>query len=166
MTLFQHTLLFAAFFISFQVVPCFFTSSPIDLLQVVLGPPDFIFPGGFQSKACLVTLLGCFRRVCPIHVHFLLAVSLLVLCWSVLQISMFVVVSCHLVFRMYLRHLLMNVCSIRVVVLVTLRVSEPYSSALFTLVLKIMILFLVEKDDIFHTVFKMLNACLAFPILF
>ena len=66
----------------------------------------------------------------------------------------------------YFRHLLMNVCSIQVVVLVTLHVSEPYSSTLFTLVLKILILFRVEKDDEFHTVFEMLNACLAFPILF
>ena len=67
---------------------------------------------------------------------------------------------------MYLRHLLLNVCSIRVVVLVTLHVSEPYSSTLFTLVLKILILFRVEKDHVFHTVFKMLHACLAFPFLF
>ena len=114
-----------------------------------------------------MTLLVCFWRVCPIHVHFLLAISLLMLCWSVLlQISLSVVLSCHLVFRMYLRHLLMNVCSILVVVLVTLHVSEPYSSTIFTLVLKILILFHVEKDNVFHTVFKMLNACLAFPILF
>ena len=114
-----------------------------------------------------MTLLVCFRRVCPIHVHFLLAISLLMLCWSVLlQISLFVVLFCHLVFRIYLRHLLTNVCSILVVVLVTLHVSESYSSTLFTLVLKILILFRVEKDGVFHTVFKMLNACLAFPILF
>ena len=157
MTLFQRTLLFAAVFISFQMVPCLFTSFAIDLLQVVLGLPVFLVPCGFQSKACHMTLLVCFRRVCPIHVHFLLAISLLMPCWSVLlQISLFVVLSCHFVFRMYLRHLLMNVCSIRVVVLVTLHVSEPYSSALFTLVLKILILFCVEKDDVFHTVFKML----------
>ena len=37
-----------------------------------------------------------------------------------------VVLSCHLVFRMYL----MNVCSVQVVVLVTLHVSESYSSTL------------------------------------
>ena len=114
-----------------------------------------------------MTLLVCFRRVCPIHVHFHLAISFLMLCWSVLiQISLFVVLSCHLVFRMYLRHLLMNVCSILVVVLFALRVSEPYSSTLFTLVLKILVLFHVEKNYVFHTVLKMLKACLAFPILF
>ena len=128
---------------SFQVVPCFFTSSATDLLRVVLGLPVFLFPCGFQSKACLVTVLVCFRWVCPIHVHFLLAISLLMLCWPVLlQISLFVVLSCHLVFRMYLRH--NEVCSIRIVVLVSLHVSEPYSSTLFTLVLKILILFRVE----------------------
>ena len=91
---------------------------------------------------------------------------LIMLCWSDLQISLFVVLSCHLGFRMYLRHLLMNVCNIQVIVLVTLHVSEPYSGTLFTLVLKILILLRVEKDGVFHTVFKMLNACLAFPILF
>ena len=113
-----------------------------------------------------MTLLVCFRRVCPIRVHFLLAISLLMLCWSVLlQISLFVVLSCHMVFRMYFRHLLMNIRSIRVVVLIALHVM-PYSSTFFTLVLKILILFRVEKDDVFHTVFKMLNACLAFSILF
>ena len=76
----------------------------------------------------------------------------------------FVVLSCHFIFRMYLGHLLMNICSIRVVVLVALHVLEPYSSTLVTLVLKILILFRVKKDDVFHTVFKILNACLAFPI--
>ena len=70
------------------------------------------------------------------------------------------------VFRLNFRHLLINFCSIRVVVLVALRVSEPYSSTLFTLVLKILILSRVEEDDVFHTVFKMLNACLTFPSLF
>ena len=64
------------------MVPCFFTASSIDHLQVVLGLPIFLFPCGFQSKACLVTLLVCFQRMCPIHVHFLLANSLLMLCWS------------------------------------------------------------------------------------
>ena len=28
------------------------------------------------------------------------------------------------------------------------------------------VLFRVEKDGVFHTVFKMLNACLVFPFLF
>ena len=149
------------------MVPCFFTYSVIDFFQVILGLPVFLFPCGFQPKACLLTLLVCFRRVCPIRVHFFLAISFFMLCWSVLlKIFFFVVLSCHLVFRMYLRHLLMNVCSIWVVVLVTLHVSEPYSGTLFTLVLKIMILLRVEKDGVFHTVYKMLNACLAFPILF
>ena len=79
MTLFQCTLLFVAFIISFQVVPCFLTSSAIDLLQVVLGLPVFLVPCGFHSMACVLTLLVCFQRVCPIHVHFLLAISLLML---------------------------------------------------------------------------------------
>ena len=42
------------------------------------------FPCGFQTKACLVTLLVCFRWVCPIHIRFLLVISLLMVCWSVL----------------------------------------------------------------------------------
>ena len=52
------------------MVPCFFSSSTIDLLQVVFGLPVFLCPCEFRCKACLVTLLVCFRRVCPIHVHF------------------------------------------------------------------------------------------------
>ena len=52
-----------------------------------------------------------------------------------------------------------------VIVLVTLHVSELYSNMVFTLVLKIWILFLVEKDGVFHSVFKEMTACLAFPIL-
>ena len=106
------------------------------------------FPCGFQSKTCLVTLLVFFRRVCPIQVHCPLAVSLLMMCWSVfLHISLLMVLSCHLVFRMYLRHLLVNVCSIWVVVLVTLRVSETDSSISVTLVLKILICLCKEYTE-------------------
>ena len=117
-----------------------------------------------------MTLLVCFRRVCPIHVHFLLVFPPespdAVLLWPPPD---FFVCGFILPFGFQdvsQRHLLMNVCSIRVVVVVTLRVSEPYSSTLFTLVLKILILFHVEKDDVFHNVYKMLNSCLAFPVLF
>ena len=53
-----------------------------------------------------MTLLVCFQRVCPSHVHFLLAIA----------------------FLMLFGQLLINVSSIRVVVMVTLHVSEPYSS--------------------------------------
>ena len=38
----------------------FLYSSAIDLFQVVLGLPVYLFLCGFQSKACLVTLLVCF----------------------------------------------------------------------------------------------------------
>ena len=151
------------------MVPCFFTSSAIDLFQVVLEFGVclfFLFPCGFESKACLVTLLVCFRRVCPIHVHFLLAISpdaVLVCPPPDFFVCGFI---CHLVFRIYLRHLLINVCNFQVIVFVALHVSEPYSSTFFTLVLKILILFRVAKDAEFITVYKMLNACLAFPILF
>ena len=75
-TLFQRTLLFVAFFISFQVVPCFFTSSSIDLLQIVLVLPVFLFPCGFQSKACLVTLLFVFGGcVLSMSIFFLQSLS-------------------------------------------------------------------------------------------
>ena len=90
-----------------------------------------------------MTMLVYFRRVCPIHVHFLLAISTdaVLVCPPP---DFFVCgLSCHLVFKM---NLLMNVCSIQVVVLVTLHVSEPYSSTLFMLVLKILILFRAERD--------------------
>ena len=41
----------------------------------------------------------------------------------------------------------------------------PQNNTRFPLALKIRIFFLVEKDDVIHAVFKMVNSCLAFPIL-
>ena len=121
----------------------------------------FLFPCRLQSKACLVTLLVCFRRVFPTHFHFLLAIPFQMLCWTVLPRFVCLWVFCHLLFRMYLRHILMNVCSTRL-----LSWLLSMSQIQIAVHLKIQILFRVEKDDVFHTVFKMLNACLAFPILF
>ena len=76
-----------------------------------------------------------------------------------------VILSCHLILRMYLRHLFMNVSSFVVLVLVTLHVSEPYSDTFFSLVLKIRILLLIEKDGVFRFAFKVMKAFLFFPIL-
>ena len=108
-----------------------------------------------------MTLLVCFRRVFPTHVHFLLAIPFQMLCWTVLPRFVCLWVFCHLLFRMYLRHILMNVCSTRL-----LSWLLSMSQIQIAVHLKIQILFRVEKDDVFHTVFKMLNAYLAFPILF
>ena len=59
----------------------------------------------------------------------------------------------------------MNVSSFVILVLVTLHVSEPDSDTFFSLVLKIRILFLIEKDGVFRFAFKVMKAFLFFPIL-
>ena len=63
--------------------------------------------------------------------------------------------------RMFLRHLLVNVCSLWVLVLVTHHVSEPQSRTDFTLVLKILILLRSERAVDLPIGLKVLKACLA-----
>ena len=48
--LLQHTLMFSAFFISFQVVLCFFVLSATDLLQLLFGLQVLFFLGGILIK--------------------------------------------------------------------------------------------------------------------
>ena len=65
---------------------------------------------------------------------------------------------------MFLRHLLIKVCSLWVFDLVVLHVSEPYSKTDLTLVLKILILLWRERAEEFQMGRKVLNACLALLI--
>ena len=115
-------------------------SSFTDLLQLLLGHPLFLLPWGFHDKACLVVQETGFLRVCPIHLHLLLIISVSILsCPVLLQISSFVVLSCHLVFRILLKQLLMNVWILLIIPLVVRQVSAPYSNIDFTLVLNILL---------------------------
>ena len=125
-TLLQRTRFWLVLFSSAHVIPAAFASASMLLRQVCLGRPTFRFPCGFQSRACLVMLDAGFRRVWPIHPHFLFLMSISIGAWLVLSHSCSLeTTSGHLMLRMFLRHLLVNVCSLWVLDLVTRHVSEP-----------------------------------------
>ena len=50
----QRTLFAAVFSAVFQLVFAFFSSSSVDLIQVLAGLPLFLLPCGFHFKVCLV----------------------------------------------------------------------------------------------------------------
>ena len=126
------------------MVPCCFTSSAIDLLQVVWVGLFFFFL--LDSSQGLSRLVGLFSEgvsyPCPFSSYNLFADAVLVCP----RPDFFIVCGFILPFGFQeVSQTFVNECSIRVVVLVALHVSETYSSILFTLVLKILILFRVEK---------------------
>lgn len=68
----------------------------------------------------LLILVVGFRRVCHVHVQFLFSTSFLMMCRPALHASsVSVIVSCHLMLEIYLKHLFMNVYSVLVVALVS-----------------------------------------------
>ncbi|KAL8561197.1 hypothetical protein ACOMHN_029268 [Nucella lapillus] len=139
--LLQRTRFWEILFSSAHVIPAAFTSASVLLRQVCLGLPTFLFPWGFQSNACRVTFEGGLRIVWPIHPHFLFLMSSPIgVCFVLVHRSSFEMTSGHLMLRMLRRHLLMNVCSFFLFVLVVRHVSEPYSRTDLKFVLKILIL--------------------------
>ena len=94
--------------------------------QVCFVRPTFRFPCGFQASACLVTLEADLWSVWSIHPQFRFLISESIGAGLILSRSCwFAKNSGHLMLRMFLRHLLINVWSLRVLVFVTRQVSEP-----------------------------------------
>ena len=84
-------------------------------------------------------LFSGFRKVCPIHFHFLLLMlSSIRHCCVLSHRSSFEITSGQRTFRIFLKHLLIKVCSFLVSSFVDLHVSEPYRRTDFTFVLKIL----------------------------
>ena len=128
-TLLQRTIVLAAFFTSFHVVPCFFISLAT-FLPTIFCLPGFTVHLGVQFRVCLLILVVGFRKVCPINVYFLF--SILMLCWSFfLMNSLFEILSCYVILRMYLIYLVMNVFNFMVVVSKYLGQSTAASSSNF-----------------------------------
>ena len=115
----QRTRFWLVLLSSAHVVPAAFISALVLLRQVCFGRPTLRFPCGFQSRACLVMLDAGFRSVWPIqpHLRFLISVSIGV-CFVLSHSCSLETTSGHLMLRMFLRHLLVNVCSLWVLVLV------------------------------------------------
>ena len=161
-TLLQRTRFWEVFLSSAYVIPVAFTSASTLLRQVCLGQPTFRFPCGFQSRACLVTFAAGFRRMWPILPHFRFWISVSIGACVVLSHScLFETTFGHLMPRMFLRHLLVNVWSLWVLVLVTRQVSAPYSRTDFMLVLKIRIFLWSERPVDLQIGRRVLKACLA-----
>ena len=124
------TLLPAIRFASIQVM-CFLASSSFTLrLQDCFGRPLLLDPRGFHSRAERVILFSGFRKACPIHFHFLLLMlSSIRHCCVLSHRSSFEITSGHRTSRIFLKHLLIKVCSFLVSSFVDLHVSEPYRRA-------------------------------------
>lgn len=71
------------------------------------GLPRFQCPCGFHSKACLVMLVFGFLRVCPNQVHLYVPMVVSTGCCLMVFLHKFelLMVSSHLIPRMFLKHL-------------------------------------------------------------
>ena len=106
-----------------------------------------------------------FLSVYPTHPHRLRRISCstgicLVCCHS----SWLLIFSGHLIFKIILRHPLMNACSRFIVERVVLQVSAPYSRTGLTVVLNSLSFVFFGSFEAFHTFFSCLKAALTFPI--
>ena len=81
------------------------------------------------------SLFSGFRSVCPIHFHFLLLMLSSIQLWCVLPHSYsFEMTSGQQIFKIILKHLLINVCNFLISSFVDLQVSEPYGRTDFTFI--------------------------------
>jgi hypothetical protein len=93
-----------------HVWPIAWHSASRSLRQLSLGLPLFLFPCGFQRSACRVMFEAGFRSVWPIHLHRRLPISISIGCWAVsCHSSVFLIVSGHLILRIFLRHMFTEV---------------------------------------------------------
>jgi hypothetical protein len=109
------------------------------LFQVNLGLPFLHFPWGFQWSPCLVMLFWSFLKVCPIHFHFLILISLLIgICCVVSHNSLLLIGFVHHILNMLQRHWVTKVCSLIMISCVVFHVLHPYNNTLITLLLNIL----------------------------
>jgi hypothetical protein len=86
-----------------------------------------------------VMLFWSFLKVCPIHFHFLILISLLIGIFCVVSHnSLLLIVFGQHILNMLRRHRLTNVCNLLMVSCAVFQVSHPYNHTLITLLLKIL----------------------------
>ena len=113
-------------FSSAHVLPVVFASVSILLRQFCFSRPTFCFPCGFQLRACLVTFEPGLWSLWLMYLHFpFLSSESTWACLVLSQSCLLEITSGHLILRMFLRPLLMNVWSLWVLDFVTRQVSEP-----------------------------------------
>ena len=158
-------LLCAVLFASFHV-RCFLSSSAILVhRQVCWSLPLFCFPCGFHSSALLATCPSGLLNTWPIYPQALCLISCSIgRCPVCLQSSLLLIFLGHQIRKMSLKLLLTNTCSFCSKLLVSLQVSEPYKSTVFTFGPKTLSLVLVVNAVDRHIGLNIANACLAFQI--
>ena len=113
-----------------------------------------------------MTQLADFLKVCPIHFQRFLLISSSAGIWFVVSHSnLLLIVSGHRIRRILHRQLLINTCIFWMMTFVVLQVFVPYSRTVFTFVLKILTLVLVDNCFQFQMFFSCRYAALALPIL-
>ena len=108
-----HFSLFRAICASWpQLCPIFFTSLFMQCFHVSCSLALLLVPWQFLCKACLAISFSGFQTVCPIQHHLCSPISFSIgLCFVSSHRFSFLTFSCHLIFRIFWRHLLMNVCT-------------------------------------------------------
>jgi hypothetical protein len=135
----QQNLFFVICFASFQAKFCSCNSSKTVLFQITLRLPFLRFPCGFQSSPCLVMLFWFFLKVCLIHLHFLILISLLTgICYVVSNNSLLLIVFGHHSLNRLRRHRLTKICSLLMISCVVFHVLDPYNNTLIKLLLNIL----------------------------
>ena len=150
---FQLSLSCATLLSSPHPIPSCLLSLSTDLCHVSLGLFLSLSPWGLHCMASLGMQGFGFLRVWPIQRHLLFLISSATGRWLVLsQMMSFLILSCHLTFRIFLRQLLMKVWTLRMTVSVVLQVSHPYSSTDLTFELNSLSLVLRENFQPCHRV--------------
>lgn len=121
------TLFLEVFFASVQVI--FFSQASLSCtlhVQYCFGQPLLLNPWGFHSIAQRVILCSGLWGICPIHFHFLLLMLSSIRLGCVLSHrSLFEMTSGQWIFRIFLKHLLINVCNFLTSSFIDRQVSEP-----------------------------------------
>ncbi|CAH8676192.1 unnamed protein product [Schistosoma rodhaini] len=161
----QPTLSWAFFSSSFQFLFILLMSVSISRRNVFFGLPLLLRPSGFHVRACLVTQLGDFLKVCPIHFQrFFLIFSSAGIWFVVSHSNLLLIVSGHRIRSILRRQLLINTCIFWIMAFVVLHVSAPYRRTVLTFVLKILTLVLVDNCFELQMFFSCKYAALALPI--
>jgi hypothetical protein len=147
--------IFVICFASFQDTFCSCSSTKTFLFQLTLGLPFPCFPYGFQSSPCLFMLFWSFLKVCPIHFHFLILISLLIgICCVVSHNSLLLIVFGRHILNMLQRHRLTKDCNFLMISYVAFQASNLYNSTLITLLLNILsfVLLSIWCDEMLYVI--------------
>jgi hypothetical protein len=83
-----------------------------------------------------VMLFWFFLKVCPIHLHFLILIPLLIgICYVVSHNSLLLIVFGHHSLNRLRRHRLIKICSLLMISCVVFHVLHPYNNTLIKLLL-------------------------------